>query len=188
MLVATVLGVPLGTPMLRVAVAAGPELAIAVVLNGVPAKKLEKGKVLVQPVPAMVMVPDSANTPSEFADADCVRLAVAVTVADEVDDIVPAKLPVRGANPLPAIEVEASAQGVEPVIARVPRPEATALFAGVTATVRVTTLLGRLVEVRVRLPFVSSLPVNAMSWLGEKQVLVRRIPVMPVPWPLSAPT
>lgn len=116
------------------------------------------------------------------------RTAVAVTVADEVEDIVPAKVPVRGVNPLPAIEVEASAQGVEPVIARVPRPEATALLAGVTAAVMVTTLLGRLVEVRVRLPLVSSLPVNAMSWLGEKQVFVRRTPVIPVPWPLNAPT
>jgi len=117
MLVATVLGVPLGTPMFRVAVAAGPELAIAVAVNGVPAKKLEKRKVLVQPVPATLTVPDSANTPSEFADADWVSVAVAVTVADEVDDIVPANVPVRGANPLPAIEVEASAQGAEPVIA-----------------------------------------------------------------------
>lgn len=69
MLVPTVPGVPLGTPMLRVATADGPEVAVAVAVNGVPAKKLEKGKVLVQPVPAMVMVPDSANRPSAFADA-----------------------------------------------------------------------------------------------------------------------
>ena len=89
----------MGTPTLNVAVAGGPEFEVRVALNGEPAKKPETGKV--SPPCACQGPGRIQRTDRRLAVVDCVRVAVAVTVAEEVDDVVPVKVPVSGANRLP---------------------------------------------------------------------------------------
>ena len=96
-------------------------------------------------------------------------------------------MPVRGGNLPPGNEALIGAHGAEPLTRRLAGDALIPAVDEETVPVMVTTLLGRLVEVRVRFPFVSSLPVKSMSCVAAKQVFVRKIPVMFAPCPLRAP-